>query len=52
MNVDLTFIIELLKKFILFIFKTYEVDKEFEALGVDIEGLLSGTATATEPSEA
>lgn len=51
MDFDLTLIIELLKKLLLLIFKTYEVDKEFEALGIDIEALLSGAAAPTEPTE-
>ena len=51
MNLDLTTVIELLKKLLLMIFEKYEVLKEFEALGVDITGLLGGTpATPATPS--
>lgn len=52
MEFDLTLIIELLKKLLLLIFKTYEVDKEFEALGIDVEALFNGIPAPAEPSEA
>lgn len=38
---DTAKLIELVKKLLLYIFKTYEVDKEFEAMGIDIYAILA-----------
>lgn len=52
MNIDIAVVFELVKKLVLMIFEKYEVLQEFEALGIDIVGLLGGTpATPATPSE-
>lgn len=48
MDFDFTLILELIKKLLLVIFEKFEVDKEFEALGVDVVGFLSGKSTQEE----
>ncbi|MCR5783167.1 MAG: hypothetical protein K6G90_10600 [Clostridia bacterium] len=48
MNFDFSMIFELIKKLVLFILEKYEVLKEFDALGVDIVGLLNGATDTTE----
>lgn len=51
MNLDFAAVLELIKKLVLMIFEKYEVLQEFEALGIDIVGLLNGTpATPATPS--
>ena len=52
MEVDFALILELLKKLLLFIFEKYEVDKEFEALGVDVAGLFDNISSLTKQDEA
>lgn len=42
MSIDISTFVEILKKLLLMIFEKFEVDKEFEAIGVDIVGILGG----------
>ena len=46
MNIDMTVVLELIKKLVLMIFEKYEVIKEFNDLGIDIVSLLGGAPAA------
>ena len=48
MDIDIAVIFELVKRLVLMIFEKYEVLQEFEALGIDIVGLLNGIPAATD----
>ncbi len=51
MEFDMSLIFGLVKKLVLMIFEKYDVLKEFEALGIDIAGLL-GDETEAVPKAA
>lgn len=48
MNIDMKAVFELIKRLVLMIFEKYEILKEFEALGIDIVGLLNGISVTTD----
>ena len=43
MNIDFTMLFNMIRTLLVMIFRKFEVDKEFEALGIDVIGMLSGT---------
>lgn len=47
-NNSMALIINLIKKLILMIFEKYEVNKEFEGLGIHVEDLLNGMTSSEE----
>lgn len=51
MNIDMKAVFELIKRLVLMIFEKYEVLKEFEALGIDIVGLLNGISVTTDKTD-
>ncbi len=45
---DIKTIVELIKRLLIAIFRNFEVDKEFEALGVDIEDVINSITLGEE----
>lgn len=43
MNIDFTMLFNMIRTLLVMIFRKFEVDKEFEALGIDVIGMRSGT---------